>query len=102
MTSMFKTLFKNIVNKVKNNFNWKKIVKTAMYVCSTVAMMFAIYFGLKYFKLKDKLKCCMVLLKDTQGALQSVSAKATQLTLDNTVLSEMLGMILHIPGEIYV
>ena len=42
-----------------------------------------------------------MLFHDTHNSLSAVSAQATQLMNDNIILSELCGMVLGVPGEIY-
>ena len=101
MISKVKSAFKRFFTHVKNMLNWKKITKVAVSTVAFVSTAFAVYFGIKYRKTKEVLHATQHVFKDTQQALTAVSAQATQLMLDNTVLSEMVGMVLHVPGEIY-
>lgn len=101
MLTKFKKMFINIFTSIKNKFNWKKIGKVTVATVAVVGTTFAFFFGFKYFKLKNYTSGLTQLLHETQSALRAVSAQCTQLTLDNSVLSELVGMVLHIPGEIY-
>ena len=101
MFSKFKTWFKTIVTKIKNKFNWKKIKSTGMTTITVVSLGFAIFFGIKYKKCRWNLKIYKMLFHDTQNSLSAVSAQATQLMNDNIILSELCGMVLGVPGEIY-
>ena len=102
MIIKFKTWFKTIVSKIKNKFNWKKIKSIGMTTITVVSLGFAIFFGVKYKKCKWNLNIYKMLFHDTQNSLSAVSAQATQLMNDNIILSELCGMVLGVPGEIYV
>ena len=97
----FKTWFNTIVTKIKNKFNWKKIKSIGMTTITVVSLGFTIFFGIKYKKCKWNLKIYKMLFHDTQNSLSAVSAQATQLMNDNIILSELCGMVLGVPGEIY-
>ena len=101
MIIKFKTWFKTIVSKIKNKFNWKKIKSIGMTTITVVSLGFAIFFGVKYKKCKWNLNIYKMLFHDTQNSLSAVSAQATQLMNDNIILSELCGMVLGVPGEIY-
>ena len=101
MFHKFKTWFKTIVTKIKNKFNWKKIKSIGMTTITVVSLGFSIFFGIKYKKCKWNLKIYKMLFHDTQNSLSAVSAQATQLMNDNIILSELCGMVLGVPGEIY-
>lgn len=96
-----KVMFKKFFMKIKetfNNNNLKKAKSTVTFVVISLATGFFAFKYVKTFKLLNKYKA---LLKDTQMAFTAVNAQCTQLTLDNTVLSEMLGMVLGVSGNIY-
>lgn len=102
--SKFASFCGNIIAWVKSKFNKIKSSKAAKIIVGGTAIVgtvFATYFGFKYFKLKTYTNNVMHCLRDTQQALYVVSAQAEQLTLDNTVLAEFLGMTLGIPAKIY-
>ena len=101
MIIKFKTWFKTIVSKIKNKFNWKKIKSIGMTTITVVSLGFAIFFGVKYKKCKWNLNIYKMLFHDTQNSLSAVSAQATQLMNDNIILSELCGMVLGVPGDIY-
>ena len=101
MVDKIKTWFKKIVTTVKNKFNWKKIQKIGMITFSVVSFGFAIFFGVKYKKCKWNLDIYKMLFQDTKSSLEVVSAQATDLMNDNIILSELCGMVLGVPGEIY-
>ena len=101
MFTKFKTWFKTIVTKIKNKFNWKKIRTIGLIATAIISTCFAIFFGIKYKECKWNLKIYKMLFHDTQNSLSAVSAQATQLMNDNIILSELCGMVLGVPGEIY-
>ena len=97
----FKTWFNTIVTKIKNKFNWKKIRTIGLITTAIISTCFAISCGIKYKKSKWNLKIYKMLFHDTQNSLSAVSAQATQLMNDNIIVSELCGMVLGVPGEIY-
>ena len=101
MITKFKTWFKTITNKIKNKFNWKKIGAISLITTTIISTGFAIFFRMKYKRCNWNLKIYKMLFQDTQNSLSAVSAQATQLMNDNIILSELCGMVLGIPGEIY-
>ena len=101
MFTKFKIWFNTIVTKIKNKFNWKKIRTIGLITTAIISTCFAIFFGIKYKKCKWNLKIYKMLFHDTQNSLSAVSAQATQLMNDNIILSDLCGMVLGVPGEIY-
>lgn len=93
-----KAMFRKFFTSIKENRIVKKISKYIIPTIAAVASAVAIYFGLKSRKLKTMLDVTDMLLSQTQSALYATSAQATQLTLDNEVLSELLGMVLRAPN----
>ena len=101
MFKKFKSWFSNIVTAIKNKFNWKKIKKISMMTASIITFGFMIFFGVKYKRCKWNLDIYKMLFHDVQNELSAVSAQATQLMNDNLILSELCGMVLGVPGDIY-
>ncbi len=101
MLKKFKFWFGNIVTTIKNKFNWKKIKKISMVTASIITFGFMIFFKIKYKRCKYNLDIYKMLFHDVQNDLRAVSAQATQLTNDNIILSELCGMVLGVPGDIY-
>ena len=101
MFKKFKSWFSNIVTTIKNKFNWKKIKKISMVTASIITFGFMIFFGVKYKRCKWNLDVYKMLFHDVQNELSAVSAQATQLMNDNIILSELCGMVLGVPGDIY-
>ena len=101
MFKVFKSWCSNIVTTIKNKFNWKKIKKISMVTASIITFGFMIFFKIKYKRCKYNLDIYKMLFHDVQNDLRAVSAQATQLTNDNIILSELCGMVLGVPGDIY-
>lgn len=101
MIKKAKEMFRKFFTSIKENRIVKKISKFILPTIAIVASTVAIYFGMKLYKLKAILSMTDMVLSQTKESLYATSAQATQLMLDNEVLSELLGMVLHVPGEIY-
>lgn len=96
-----KAMFRKFFTSIKENRIVKKILKFIVPTIAIVASAVAIYFGLKSRKLKTMLDMTEMILSQTKSALYATSAQATQLTLDNEVLSELLGMVIRAPGNMF-
>ena len=97
---MFKTFFTKVrtwMDSMKKKYTTSKVAKAVVKITAGAGT----YFGFKYIKFKKYLSGVLTCLHQTQHALEVVSAQAAQLTLDNTVLAEFLGMTLGIPAKIY-
>lgn len=101
MLTKIKTFFRKFFTNIKDNEYVKKISKVIVPMITVTASAVAIFFGIRYMKLKSALSATECLLSQTKSALYATSSQATQLMLDNEILSELLGMVLHVPGEIY-
>lgn len=101
MIGKVKEYFKKFFTNIKNNKYVKKISKVIVPLIAVTASAIAVFFGIKHMKLKSILNETEWVLSQTKSALYATSSQATQLMLDNEVLSELLGMVLHFPGEIY-
>lgn len=101
MLTKIKAFFRKFFTNIKDNEYVKKISKVIVPLITVTASAVAIFFGIRYMKLKSTLSATECLLSQTKSALYATSSQATQLMLDNEVLSELLGMVLHVPGEIY-
>ena len=101
MFKVFKSCCRNIATTIKNTFNWKKIKKITMLTASIITFGFMIFFGVKYKRCKWNLDIYKMLFHDVENDLRAVSAQATQLTNDNIILSELCGMVVGVPGDIY-
>lgn len=101
---MFKAFFTKVrtwMDTMKKKYTTSKVAKAVVKITAGAGIALVTYFGFKYIKLKKYLSGVLTCLHQTQHALQVVSAQAAQLTLDNTVLAEFLGMTLGIPAKIY-
>lgn len=97
-------MFKKFFTQIKDIFTRITTCKTYKVMTMVASISFAVVSGVfihKYFKTFKLVNAYKSLLKDTQTAFAAVNGQCTQLTLDNTVLSEMLGMVLGVPGNIY-
>ena len=101
MLIKIKSFFRRFFTNIKDNKYVKKISKGILPVIAVATSAVAIFFGIKYMKLKSILSEVECVLSQTKSALYATSSQATQLMLDNEILSELLGMVLHVPGEIY-
>ena len=72
-----------------------------MVTASIITFGFMIFFKIKYKRCKWNLDIYKMLFHDVQNELSAVSAQATQLMNDNIILSELCGMVLGVPGDIY-
>lgn len=101
---MFKTFFTKVrtwMDTMKKKYTTSKVAKAVVKITAGAGIAIVTYFGFKYIKLKKYLSGVLTCLHQTQQALEVVSTQAAQLTLDNTVLAEFLGMTLGIPAKIY-
>ena len=101
MINKIKNTFKKFFTIIRDNKYVKKVFKIIIPTIAVTASAVAIFFGIRYMKLKSALSTTEMLFSQTKSALYAASSQATQLMLDNEVLSELLGMVLHVPGEIY-